>query len=316
MRQINSVKFDQTSYWTTLSGRENLVGTSIENSSVGNGYPCLSNISGFEAGKYSDSNYTGLTSWSSVGNTLMWREDGITVDTFKERLATTPMTVYYILATPTEEPISLPELTTPKASVANVSIHTSIQPSNISLTYYKGINKVVDGLGGFWGLDLPLIKTITLEESVTSIDILSKAEGIELQEFTVLLFIKALGDVVESNISNCVMCLRANGGGNYFGYKGGYYFCKENNSFAFWHTKIYNKQFALTDLYSGYGNGSSDIPYQGFQGTSGATPTQYSSYTSFFNEQSVDNLNIFISSSDVSRGAIIPQGSMIFLLGR
>ena len=181
----------------------------------------------------------------------------------------------------------------------------------------NNISEAIDGLGGFWGLDLPLIKTITLEESVTSIDILSKAEGIKLQEFTVLLFIKYLGDAIEDNsISNCIMCLRTNGGGNYFGYRSNYSFYKNSNSFAFWHTKIYNKQFALTDLYSGYGNGSSDIPYQGFQGIASATLTQYSSYTSFLNEQLVDSLNIFIKSSDVSKGAIFPQGSMIFLLGR
>ena len=242
--------------------------------------------------------------------------DWTTTDDFKAWLSDKDVTILYPLITPTEEPISLPVLTTPKASVANVSIHTTIQPSNIALTYYQGINKVVDGIGGLWGLDLPLIKTITLQESVTSVDILSSAEGIKLQEFTVLLFIKALGDVVESNLNSCMIYLRTNGGGNYFGYKGGYCFSKENNSFAFWHTKIYNKQFALTNLYSGYGNGSSDIPYMGFQGITGATPTQYSSYTSFLNEQLVDSLNILIRSSDVSRGAIIPQGSMIFLLGR
>lgn len=161
--------------------------------------------------------------------------------------------------------------------------------------------------GGFWGLDLPLIKTITLEKSVVSIDILSKSEGIELQEFTVLVFIKALGDAIESSVNNCVMCLRTNGGSNYFGYKSGYSFRKANDTFAFWHTKIYNKKFALTDLYNGYGS----------QGLMEATPTQYSSYTSFVDDYApVNNLNIFISGSDVSRGAIFPQGSVVFLLGR
>ena len=205
---------------------------------------------------------------------------------------------------------------------------TSIESGKADISFVEdtisevnnNISEAIDGLGGFWGLDLPLIKTITLEESVTSIDILSKAEGIKLQEFTVLLFIKYLGDAIEDNsISNCIMCLRTNGGGNYFGYRSNYSFYKNSNSFAFWHTKIYNKQFALTDLYNGYGNGSSDIPYRGFQGIAGSTTAQFSSYTSFGLDavyNAVDNLNVFISSNDVSRGAIIPQGSMIFLLGR
>ena len=243
--------------------------------------------------------------------------DWTTTDDFKAWLSDKDVTILYPLKTPTEEPISLPVLTTPKASVANVSIHTTIHPSNIALTYYKGINKVVDGLGGFWGLDLPLIKTITLEESVISIDILSKAEGIELQEFTVLLFIKYLGDAIEANsVSNCIMCLRSNGGSQYFGYAGAYSFWKDKNSYAVWHTKIYDNKFALTDLYRGRGTGNGGgIPYMGSQGLADATTNQSSSYTSYSGD-AVDNLNVFISSNDVSRGAIIPQGSMVFLLGR
>lgn len=201
------------------------------------------------------------------------------------------------------------------AEVSNIALNSKTVADN-AIEIAQSVRAEIDEFGGFWGLDLPLIKTITLEESVTSIDILSKAEGIGLQEFTVLLFIKYLGDAIESNsISNCTMCLRTNSGVSYFGYKSNYSFYKNSNSFAFWHTKIYNKQFALTDLYSGYGNTKSDIPYKGFQGLDGSTPTQYSSYTSYSGD-AVDNLNIFIKSNDVSRGAIIPQGSMIFLFGR
>jgi hypothetical protein len=189
---------------------------------------------------------------------------------------------------------------------------TYAQTNNIPVKY----TEVIDGLGGFWGLDLPLIKTITLEESVTSIDILSKAEGIKLQEFTVLLFIKCLGDAIEDNsISNCIMCLRANGGSHYFGYAYEYSFWKDLNAYAAWHTKIYDNKFALTDLYKGKGTKMNDVPYMGSQGLADATTNQSSAYTSFPSD-AVDNLNVFISNSDVSRGAIIPQGSMVFLLGR
>ena len=189
---------------------------------------------------------------------------------------------------------------------------TFAQTNRIPVKY----TEVIDGLGGFWGLDLPLIKTITLEESVTSIDILSKAEGIKLQEFTVLLFIKYLGDAIEDNsVSNCIMCLRSNGGSQYFGYAGAYSFWKDKNAYAAWHTKIYDNKFALTDLYKGKGTYKNDVPYMGSQGLSDATTAKYSSYTSYSGD-AVDNLNVFISSNDVSRGAIIPQGSMVFLLGR
>jgi hypothetical protein len=189
---------------------------------------------------------------------------------------------------------------------------TFAQTNRIPVKY----TEVIDGLGGFWGLDLPLIKTITLEESVTSIDILSKAEGIKLQEFTVLLFIKCLGDAIEDkSISNCIMCLKTNSGAHYFGYAGSYSFWKDLNAYAAWHTKIYDNKFALTDLYRGRGNKTNDVPYMGSQGLADATTNQSSAYTSFALD-AVDNLNVFISKSDVSRGAIIPQGSMVLLLGR
>ena len=51
-----------------------------------------------------------------------------------------------LLDTPTEEIITIPELTTPISSVANVSIHTTIKPSNMELIYYQDINKVITNL--------------------------------------------------------------------------------------------------------------------------------------------------------------------------
>ena len=48
-----------------------------------------------------------------------------------------------VLDTPTEESITIPKLTTPISSVANVSTFTTIQPSNVELTYYQDINKKI-----------------------------------------------------------------------------------------------------------------------------------------------------------------------------
>lgn len=51
-----------------------------------------------------------------------------------------------LLDTPTEEIITIPELTTLISSVVNVSTFTTIQPSNMDLTYYQDINKVIANL--------------------------------------------------------------------------------------------------------------------------------------------------------------------------
>ena len=54
--------------------------------------------------------------------------------------------IYVILNTPTEEPITVPELTTPNSAVMNVSSETATQPSQIDFTYYQDINKVITNL--------------------------------------------------------------------------------------------------------------------------------------------------------------------------
>ena len=51
-----------------------------------------------------------------------------------------------ILATPTEEPITVPELTAPNSAGMNVSSGTATPPSQIDLTYYQDINKIITNL--------------------------------------------------------------------------------------------------------------------------------------------------------------------------
>lgn len=53
---------------------------------------------------------------------------------------------YMPLVTSTEEPITVPELTAPNSDVMNVSSETATQPSQIDLTYYQDINKVLTNL--------------------------------------------------------------------------------------------------------------------------------------------------------------------------
>ena len=50
------------------------------------------------------------------------------------------------LVTPTEELITVPELTAPTSENMNISANTVIEPSNIDLTYYQDINKVITNL--------------------------------------------------------------------------------------------------------------------------------------------------------------------------
>ena len=75
----------------------------------------------------------------------------LTVAGWKEKLSNwnangNPLIVYYILDTPTEESITVPDLTIPNSEVTNVLAGTSISPSSIDVTYYQDINKVITEL--------------------------------------------------------------------------------------------------------------------------------------------------------------------------
>ncbi len=166
--------------------------------------------------------------------------------------------------------------------------------------------------GSAWGMDLPLLKTITLEEAVSSIDILSREEGITLQEFSVFLFATAAGDdgVAFSGFS----CLRSNGGAQYWGYSDGY-IQKTVNAYKIWHTKIYDNKFAVTDIAVGRSGSSSDIAYGSFQGLADASNEQRTCVTSINSAYPINNLNLLLIGASAS-GAVIPRGSMIFLFGR
>ena len=78
-------------------------------------------------------------------------DEPLTVAGWKEKLSNwntngNPLIVYYVLATPTEESITVPDLTIPNSEVTNVLAGTSISPSSIDVTYYQDINKVLTEL--------------------------------------------------------------------------------------------------------------------------------------------------------------------------
>lgn len=166
--------------------------------------------------------------------------------------------------------------------------------------------------GSAWGMDLPLLKTITLEEAVSSIDILSSEEGITLQEFSVFLFATAAGD--DGVAFSGKLCLLSNGGSQYWGYSNGY-INKTVNTYKIWHTKIYDNKFAVTDIIAGFSGSGSVIAYEGFQGLYEASNEQYSCVTSINRAYPINNLNLILVRASTS-GAVIPRGSMIFLFGR
>lgn len=51
-----------------------------------------------------------------------------------------------VVSPPSEEAITVPELVVPQSGTMNISATTSIKPSNIDLTYYQDINKVLTNL--------------------------------------------------------------------------------------------------------------------------------------------------------------------------
>ncbi len=52
--------------------------------------------------------------------------------------------VYYRLKTPSTETVTLPNIPTPKAETSQLSIDTTIKPTNVSITYNKNETKIID----------------------------------------------------------------------------------------------------------------------------------------------------------------------------
>lgn len=52
--------------------------------------------------------------------------------------------VYYQLKTPTTETVVVPNISTPKTETSQLSIDTTIKPTNVSITYNKNETKIID----------------------------------------------------------------------------------------------------------------------------------------------------------------------------
>jgi len=76
----------------------------------------------------------GTMACSTTGMRVVFNIEADTVDDVKQFLDNNPTRLYYVLATPIEEDIELPEILTNKG-INIIEIETTIQPSNIAVTY-------------------------------------------------------------------------------------------------------------------------------------------------------------------------------------
>lgn len=77
--------------------------------------------------------------------------------------------IYVILDTPTEESISLPNLTAPNSEIMDISLNTSVQPSQIDLTYYQN-TPIQQDSEIVYDLGIPLVSFGGYSESIEKID--------------------------------------------------------------------------------------------------------------------------------------------------
>ena len=94
-----------------------------------------SNCFKISATKYNDALSNNEAFLSPSAKMLYVRSDEYTLDEYKNLLDTQDVLIYYVLATPIEEQITLPKLPTFNGTTV-YTIGTSIQPTNMSATYY------------------------------------------------------------------------------------------------------------------------------------------------------------------------------------
>lgn len=126
----------------------------------GNGYVCTH----YGADVYNTSYpIAGKMSINSLGTLIFGVNNGTTADDFKTYLTTqyangNPVTVYYVLSTPEVEQITPPTIT-PSIESNTISVDTTLQPSNLSITYtspdYSEIKLVYDNQGNILYNDPP-----------------------------------------------------------------------------------------------------------------------------------------------------------------
>ena len=130
------------------------VSLTIAGAAIGDGKPAKCTHSDFMILRYRGDRGEGLTSFVTVTSTVLWTKAGITPETFKAFLkeqyeAGTPVTILYLLATPTWEPFpdatqqALNELTT-YAGTTHLTITAGGPAAEVTLDYVQDTHKALE----------------------------------------------------------------------------------------------------------------------------------------------------------------------------
>lgn len=138
-RKINKIVFDGTEDFrahSTLKGWFQLPDDTVL---VGRLACCTHFYYTYSASSMSEGSFTTVNPIGNTGRYVFNMSDETTLDDFKIFLASeyakgTPVTVYYALADPTTEPISIPTIPTFDGTTV-ISTDTEIQPSNMEIKF-------------------------------------------------------------------------------------------------------------------------------------------------------------------------------------
>ena len=139
IQNVDEVVLNGTENWTSnvsSSVTHDVVLISMSKFKIGNTSKALISTGRFNAGFYNVDNYVGFTSWSQDQNVLMYRKDGITVDTMKELLQNQNTTFVGILKDPIESSVDLSKLPTLKGTTV-CEINSNIIPCSMSVKYVR-----------------------------------------------------------------------------------------------------------------------------------------------------------------------------------
>lgn len=139
IQNIDEVILNGTENWTSnvsSSVTHDVVLISMSKFKIGNTSKALISTGRFNPGYYNMNNYIGFTSWSQDQNVLMYRKDGITVDTMKELLQNQNTKFVGILKDPIESSIDLSKLPTLKGTTI-CEINSNIIPHSMSVKYIR-----------------------------------------------------------------------------------------------------------------------------------------------------------------------------------
>lgn len=139
IQNVDEIILNGTENWTSNVSSpvtHDIVAISMSKFKIGNTSKALISTGRFNAGYYNMDNYIGFTSWSQDQNILMYRKDGITVDSMKELLQNQNTKFVGILKDPIESSIDLSKLPTLKGTTI-CEINSNIIPRSMSVKYVR-----------------------------------------------------------------------------------------------------------------------------------------------------------------------------------